>query len=108
MAVTKATIAPLHDAAARSRSRGKGAHVRAHGCASSRRRAIGEHQGQSSRHDVGETGMPGAMVFGYFLPKQKVARAVGRRGKKQRFCNDKKEQLVPAFARTAVAGAIAQ
>jgi len=45
MADNEAANAPLHDAAARSRSREQGAHVRAHGCAGSRRRAIGEHQG---------------------------------------------------------------
>jgi hypothetical protein len=60
--------APLHDAAARSRSREQGAHVRAQGRASSRRRAIGEHCGQFERHDVGETVMFGAMVFRPFLP----------------------------------------
>jgi hypothetical protein len=40
--------------------------------------------GKLSRHDVGETGMPGAMVFGYFLPKQKVARSPPRRAKPKR------------------------
>ena len=39
--------------------------------------------GQSNEHDVRSTIASGAMVFGYFLPKQKVARAVGRRGKRQ-------------------------
>ncbi len=63
MAVNEAKIAPLHDAAARSRSREQGAHVRAQGCASSRRRAIGEYQGQSSRHDVGEAVIPGAVAW---------------------------------------------
>ncbi len=73
---SKAFLAPLHDAAARSRSREQGADVRAQGRASSRRRAIGEHQGQSSRHDVGETVMLGAMVLATFA-ETKVARAAG-------------------------------
>ena len=63
MAVNEAPTASLHTAAARSRSRGQGAHVRGHGWPSSRRRVIGEHQGQSNRPDVGATGMPGAMAF---------------------------------------------
>ena len=44
MADSEATNAPLHDAEKRSRSREQGAHVRAQGCASSRRRVIGEHR----------------------------------------------------------------
>ena len=34
----------------------------------SRRRAIGEHQGQFRQHEVAETVVPGAMVFRPFLP----------------------------------------
>ncbi|MGH8126667.1 MAG: hypothetical protein ACREPK_12565 [Rhodanobacteraceae bacterium] len=30
--------------------------------------------GKFRRHDIGEIVMPGAMVFGDFLPKQKVTR----------------------------------
>src|SRR5574337_1935798 len=35
--------------------------------------------GKFRQHEVAETGLPGAMVFGYFLPKQKVARSPPRR-----------------------------
>src|SRR5579875_1525338 len=48
-----------------------------------RRCAIGEHQGQSSRHDVGETVMPGAMVLATFA-ETKVARAHGMRAEKDK------------------------
>lgn len=70
----EANPASSPDAAAHSRSREQGVHVRAQGSASSRRREIGEHQGQSSRHDVGETVMPGAAVLATFAVT-KVTRA---------------------------------
>ncbi len=75
--------APLHDAAAHSRTAGQAPHVRGQGWPSSARLPFGEHQGQWSRHDVGETVMPGAMVFGDFLPKQKVTRSPLRRAKQK-------------------------
>ena len=37
--------------------------------------------GQSNEHDVRSTTATGAMVFGYFLPYQKVARSPLRRAK---------------------------
>ena len=37
--------------------------------------------GQSNEQDVRLATVSGAMVFGDFLPKQKVTRALGRRGK---------------------------
>jgi hypothetical protein len=76
MAVLGAELSSaVHDAAAHSRSSEQGAHVRAQGCESSRRRAIGEHQGQSSRHDAGETVMPARNGFGYFPRKESNPRA---------------------------------
>ena len=85
MAVIEVQTAPLHDAAVHSRSREQGAHVRAQGCASSRRRAIGEHQGKSSRHDVGEIVMPGAVVLVTFA-ETKVTRAHGMRAEPRQGC----------------------
>jgi hypothetical protein len=66
--------APLHDAAARNRTAEQAPHVRAQGCASSARLPFGEHQGQLSRHDVGETVMPGAMVLVTFAETKSPAR----------------------------------
>jgi hypothetical protein len=57
------------------RSREQGAYVRLQGRRSSRRRAIDKQQGQSNEHDVRSTIALGTVVFGYFLPKQKVARS---------------------------------
>jgi hypothetical protein len=73
--VSKRQPAPLAVPQPRGRSREQGAHVRAQGCASSRRRAIGERQGQSRHQDGVEITATGALVFGCFLPKQKVARS---------------------------------
>lgn len=106
MAVIEAQTAPLHDAAARSRSREQGAHVRGQGWPSSRRRAIGEHQGRFRQHDVAGTVMLGAMVLATFA-ETKVARSRTRakpllgdtRGKRQgcRHCrkhNDQNGQIL--------------
>jgi hypothetical protein len=79
MAGGGARVAPLAVPQPRCRSRGKGAHVRRQGCRSSRRRAIGKRQGEMRQQDVAESTAAGAMVFGYFLPKQKVSRSPPRR-----------------------------
>ncbi|MBU6417834.1 MAG: hypothetical protein KJS83_11770 [Xanthomonadaceae bacterium] len=84
MAVIEAQTALLHDAAAHSQSRDQGAHVRGQGWPSSRRRAIGEHQGKSSRHDVGEIVMPGAVVLATFAVT-KVARSRSERNRLERY-----------------------
>src|SRR5690348_31566 len=67
----------------RCRARGKGAIVRAQGCASSRRRARGKEQGQSSRHDVGETIASSANGFGYFCRNKSSPLAQEASGKRQ-------------------------
>jgi hypothetical protein len=79
MAGDGATTGAVGGAAAAMPTRGQGAHVRLQGCRSSRRRAIGERQGQSRQQDVVEITATGAMVFGYFLPKQKAARPLCER-----------------------------
>src|SRR5579875_2057331 len=81
MAVLSELSAPSHGAEHRSRARGKGAHVRAQGCASSRRRAPGE-----KRRAVEPTGRwrdrhAGAMVLATFA-ETKVARSPWRRAEK--------------------------
>jgi len=55
---------PLHRTEHRRRRRGKGAHVRAHGCASSRRPAGAEKRRALSRS---ESAVSGVCFFGYFL-----------------------------------------
>ena len=59
----------------RKRTGEQGPHVRAHGCASSGRPPFAEERRVSIRlHRIGEC--PAQMVFGYFLPKEKVTRAI--------------------------------
>ncbi|MGH8184547.1 MAG: hypothetical protein ACREPH_12900 [Rhodanobacteraceae bacterium] len=41
----------------------------------SKARTIGKRQGQARQQDVAEPTVTGAMVFGHFLPKQKVTRS---------------------------------
>ncbi len=66
--------APLHAAAARRRMAEQAPNVRAQGCASSARLPFAEHRGQFERHDVVQTGMPGAAALVTF-PAWKVTRA---------------------------------
>jgi len=48
--------------------------------------------GKFRHHDVAETGMPGAMVFGDFLPKQKVTRSPPRRAEPNSGVADSREK----------------
>ena len=99
MAENGAITAPLAVPQPRCRSREQGAHVRTHGCVSSRRRATDKRQGQSRQQDVVEITVTGAMVFGYFLPKQKVPRSPPRRAEPSKNASNSRTQKRPCSRR---------
>ena len=63
-------------------------------------------EGQSNEQEVRTTTASGAMVFGYFLPKQKVARSPLRRAKLSRKrCVLAKDKMDSGFCRDEAAAA---